>query len=322
MTSVPALQLLFFALGAAALYFGAQWFIRGASRLAETMGVSRLAIGLTIVAFGTSAPELANAITASATGRDLLAVGNIVGANIANLGLILGLGTVIRASPLMISNVKREVFFLISISVLFYVLVLNGELGRIEGALFLGIMGLYLWRWLRRRADGVVELQATFPEDALAGRRRVWVMLWDMTQVVGGILLLVGGSRLMINAAVVLASTFGVSQGVIGLSLVAFGTTLPELATTIVGTIRREYDIVVGNIVGSCVFNLLAILGIAALINPLEIDPAWLRLEIPVMVAFSLALLPLVLRKAGHILRWEGALLLLAYFAFIAWIFR
>ncbi|MBI2851906.1 MAG: calcium/sodium antiporter [Chloroflexi bacterium] len=317
------LQLLLFALGAVVLYFGAQGFIRGASRLAETLGVSRLAIGLTIVAFGTSAPEMANVVMASVTGRDLLAVGNIAGANIANLGLVLGVGTVLRSSPLMISGVKREVFFLIGVSILFYLLVIDKELGRIDGAIFLGIFGVYLWWWLRRRADGVVELQGTFPEAALTPTRgKVLAITWDVVQVAGGILILVGGARLMINAAVEMAAAFGVSQGVIGLSLVAFGTTLPELATTIVGTFRREYDIVVGNIVGSCVFNVLAILGIGALLNPLEIEPGWLFVEIPVMVGFTLALVPLVLRKAGHILRWEGGLLLLGYFAFIAWIYR
>lgn len=322
MTSGFGPQLLLLVLGWLVLYLGAEGLVRGSIRIAESLGVSRLAIGLTIVAFGTSAPELATGITGALTGNEQIVVGNVVGANIADISLVLGVGTVMRATPVIVSGVRHETLFLVGAYLLFYVLVLDRAFGRLEGILFVSAIVLYTWWKLRRARGGAEPQDESSGASLLASHGRGLPVLLSSLLVAGSAIMLAAGARLMVNSATTLASAFGVSQGVIGLSLVALGTTLPEMATTIVGTIRHEYNIVVGDLVGSCVFNLLAILGIAAVINPLEIEPAWLIVEIPVMIAFGLVLLFLAMRKAGHILRWQGALLLLAYFAFIAWIFR
>lgn len=311
-------QALLFAVGLGGLYLGAEGFVRGSARLAELLGISRWVIGLTLVAFGTSAPELAVSLLAALKGTPDLAVGNVVGSNVANIGLILAIAALLRPLEIRSSLVRREVPFMLLISLLFYGLALNGEIGRLDGGIlvlalivFLGLMYLF-------RAEGVLDDPAS---ETPQGQGRGKALVRNAVFAVGGLLVLLGGARLLVDSAVALARALGVSEGIIGLSLVAVGTSLPELATTVVAALRREMAIGVGNIVGSNIFNLLSVIGIVALVSPLPVIPEWLSREIPLMLLFSFALIPIMGRRF-RVERWEGALLLLGYIAFLIWIYQ
>ncbi len=313
-----------FAIGLGGLYVGAEGFVRGSAGLAERLGISRLVIGLTLVAFGTSAPELAVSLLAALKGTTALAVGNVVGSNIANIGLILAIAALIRPLKVRSSIVRREVPFMIAVSLLFYLLALNGAISRFDGGVLIATLGLFLALMFVYRAEGLLEesegsLETPLPLKASPSKTKALVL--SSLLALGGLLVLLVGARLLVDSAVVLARAFGISEGVIGLSLVAVGTSLPELATSVVAALRRETAISVGNIVGSNIFNLLSVIGLVALVQPLPVAGDWLRLEIPVMLLFSLALVP-VLGKQARVERWEGGLLLVGYFAFLAWILR
>jgi cation:H+ antiporter len=313
-----------FAIGLGGLYVGAEGFVRGSAGLAERLGISRLVIGLTLVAFGTSAPELAVSLLAALKDTTALAVGNVVGSNIANIGLILAIAALIRPLKVRSSIVRREVPFMIAVSLLFYLLALNGAISRLDGSVLIATLGLFLALMFVYRAEGLLEeaedpLEAPLPLEASPSKTKALVL--SSLLALGGLLVLLVGARLLVDSAVVLARAFGISEGVIGLSLVAVGTSLPELATSVVAALRRETAISVGNIVGSNIFNLLSVIGLVALVQPLPVAGDWLRLEIPVMLLFSLALVP-VLGKQARVERWEGGLLLVGYFAFLGWIFR
>ncbi len=311
-----------FLLGLGGLYLGAEGFVRGAARLAELLGISRWVIGLTLVAFGTSAPELAVSLLAALRGTPDLAVGNVVGSNVANIGLILAIAALLRPLEVRSSLVRREVPFMLVISLLFYGLALNGQISRLDGGVLVVALGVFLGLMYIYRAEGLLDEDSPKrPVPAREGKGRAVGI--NALLALGGLLVLLGGARLLVDSAVTLARALGVSEGVIGLSLVAVGTSLPELATTVVATLRREMAISVGNIVGSNIFNLLSVVGIVALVHPLPILPAWLTREIPFMLLFSFALLPLLgIGSRPRVERWEGALLLLGYIGFLLWLFR
>lgn len=312
-------QVLLFTLGLGGLYLGAEGFVRGSARLAELLGISRWVIGLTLVAFGTSAPELAVSLVAALKGTPDLAVGNVVGSNVANIGLILAIAALLRPLEVRSSLVRREVPFLLLISLLFYGLALNGTISRLDGGVLVLALGVFLVLMYVYRAEGLRD----DPVASLAEgpQRRGKALGWNVVLALGGLLILLGGARLLVDSAVALARALGVSEGIIGLSLVAVGTSLPELATTVVAALRREMAISVGNIVGSNVFNLLSVIGLVALVRPLPVTPEWLTREIPLMLLFSFALLPLM-GRGFRVERWEGMLLLLGYVGFLVWVFR
>ncbi len=314
---------LLFGLGLGGLYVGAEGFVRGSARLAEGLGVSRLAIGLTLVAFGTSAPELAVSLLAALKGTPDLAVGNVVGSNIANVGLILALAALLRPLQVRASIVRREIPFMLGVSLLFWALAANGTVGRLDGALLVLSLLLFLALMYAYRGEGLdEELLAVGSDSPEAGAEaRAVGLVRAVGLALGGLVVLLVGARLLVDSAVALARSLGVPEGVIGLSLVAVGTSLPELATTVVAALRREMAISVGNVVGSNVFNLASVIGVVALVHPLPVMTSWLTREIPVMLLFSLALLPLLGRQA-RLERWEGALLLLGYVAFLVWVVR
>ncbi len=310
-------------LGVAALYGGAEALVRGSARLARAMGVSAVVVGLTVVAFGTSAPELVVSVLAAVRHQPGVAIGNIVGSNIANIGLILGVSALARPMRVQMRLIRFEIPLMIGASVLLPVLAIDGGLGRVDGGVLLLCFAGYLLLMLRaarRESVGAADASPTLVDAARSAdgdrpspRRRAV----DAVLVVGGIGVLVLGANLMVSSAVYLARALGISEVVIGLTIVAVGTSLPELATSLVAALRGESDIAVGNIVGSNIFNVLSILGIASLVRPVVVQSSLFRFELPAMVILAL-LLPILGRARLRLGRIQGAVLLLLYVA-IMW---
>lgn len=316
-----------FAVGVVLLVVGAEALVRGASRLAAAVGVTPLVVGLTIVAFGTSSPELTVSVTASMSGDagGDVAVGNVIGSNILSVLLILGASAVITPLAVAQKLVRVDVPIMIGLSVVLLVLALDGRITRLEGALlFAGILAYMLLVALHGRRESREverEYEVGLPDAAPPDPRRPHPLWQQILLIVGGLALLVVGSRWIVNGAVAIATEFGVSQLVIGLTIVAIGTSLPEVATSIMASIRGERDIAVGNVIGSNIFNILAVLGLSALVgqNGLGVSQAALTFDIPVMIATSIVCLPIFM--TGHrIGRLEGSLFLTYYLAYVGYL--
>jgi cation:H+ antiporter len=311
--------LLLFVGGLALLLIGAEALVRGASRLALAMGLAPVIVGLTVVSIGTSAPELAISIDGALSGSPDLALGNIVGSNIANVLLVLGLVALI--TPLVVQRqlVWLDVPIMIGATALCFLMALDGRIARWEGGLLLAgaiAYTLFLIRLARRAPEQVPERPGV-GEDGGARPGRVRQILLMAV----GLALLVGGARLLVQAATGMATALGLSELIIGLTVVAVGTSLPEIATSILAAIRGERDLAVGNIVGSCIFNLLLVLGATALIagDGVPVSPVALRFDLPVMTAVAVACLPIFF--TGHcIQRWEGAVFVGYYVAYTAYL--
>jgi cation:H+ antiporter len=296
--------------------------VRGAARLAASFGVSPLVIGLTVVAFGTSSPELAVSLASGFAGEGDLVVGNVVGSNITNVLLILGAAAAI--SPLIVAAklVRIDVPLVITAGVTMYLLGFDGAYGRADGLLlFSGIVAYILFAIRQSRRENQ-SVQEEYAEEYGGERHRSRARLASqVVLIVAGLAALLIGSRWLLDSATAMARGLGVSELVIGLTIVAFGTSAPELATSILASLRGERDIAVGNVVGSNLFNLLAVLGLTALVSPapLEVPPAALRVDIPIMLATLVACLPVFF--AGYrIARWEGFLFLGYYVAFVMYL--
>lgn len=306
--------------GLAFLITGAELLVRYASRLSLSLGVSPLIVGLTIVAFGTSSPELAVNIRSALAGNSDIAVGNIVGSNIFNVLFILGASALM--SPLVIHSklVKMDVPIMIGVSVLLLLFSLDGRLGPLEGLLFfLGAMGYTLFSiWEARREKWVdIGIETT----SLADKPTPAFFLQVIFFIILGLALLIIGANWLVFGAVALAAMLGVSDSVIALTIVAAGTSLPEVATSCVAAYRKQLDIAVGNVVGSNIFNILAILGISALIPSagLPLTGSVMIFDIPFMVAVCVVCLPLFI--SGNVLsRWEGGFLLLYYAVYVIYL--
>lgn len=311
--------LLFFA-GLLFLIGGAELLVRGASRLATVAGISKLVIGLTVVAYGTSFPELMISTVSSMQGKADIALGNVVGSNIFNILFILGLSAMIL--PLSISRqlVRLDVPVMMGVSILLLLMALNGTISRLEGT-FLVILGaLYSWWQIRIGRDDTEKngQNRSVPE----GRKgTVKTIVINILWVVIGLLLLVAGSGWLVDGVVFIARSLGVGELFIALVVVAAGTSLPEAATSIVAAIRKERDIAVGNIIGSNIFNILFVLGFSGLFasETLQVNPAALSFDIPFMTAATFACLPIFF-TGFRITRWEGALFLLYYIAYIVYL--
>jgi cation:H+ antiporter len=318
------LNLLFFFGGIAALVVGADALVRGASKLALSLGLSSLVVGLTVVAFGTSAPELAVSVGAVMDGRTDIAVGNVVGSNILNVLLILGVSALIVPLLVHVQVIRQEVPIMIGVTVLLCVLILDGRLSMVEGALLFGLLLVYTTFVIRQsrretqaaQADYDAEVQPAAP-GAWDSRLGVQILL-----IVVGLGLLVLGAQGIVTAAVAFAQAIGVSELIIGLTIVAIGTSLPEVAASIAAAIKGERDIAVGNIVGSNIFNILCVLGLSALVSGsagLTIADAVLNFDMWVMLAVALACLP-VFFSGREIARWEGGIFLSYYVAYVAFL--
>lgn len=308
---------LLFVLGLVALVFGADTLVRGASQLAITAGVTPLVVGLTVVAFGTSAPEMAVSVRAAVAGEAGIAVGNVVGSNIFNVLFILGAAALI--APLAVSNqlIRIEVPLMIAVSVISFGLCWNGTIGFVEGIFLFVVLLLYtgaqVWSGRRQKAAEKRAAEEKGESEEYEEAKGAAGVLLAVVRVLGGLVLLVIGARWLVDSAVAYAEWFGVSEVVIGLTIVAAGTSLPELVTSLVASIRGERDIAVGNVVGSNVFNLLAVLGLSATFSPqaVVVDPAMLRFDFPVMLGVAVCCLPIFI-TGKRVSRLEGGMMLLA----------
>ncbi|MEJ2678423.1 MAG: calcium/sodium antiporter [Gemmatimonadota bacterium] len=312
-----AFQAAMMAGGLAALYFGAEWLVRGSARLARSYGVSTLVVGLTVVSFGSSAPELLVGVVASLQGESDVVLGNVVGSNILNIALILGIAALLRPMKVELRLLSREIPFMVGVSLLLAAFALNGVVSRLDALmLFLGFIA-YLWA-MTRAAAGESPLVATEFEEfqAVTSLSPTPDRHWrDALLMLGGILALVVGAQLLVQSAVFFAHLFNVSNVLIGLTIVALGTSLPELATSVVAALRSEANIALGNGIGSNIFNILCILGVSGLIRPIQVAPELMEFEIPAMVGVAIVLLPLAWHRQ-RLSRLSGVLLLLMYVAF------
>jgi cation:H+ antiporter len=308
------------------LYFGAEWLVKGSSSLARSLGVGPVVIGLTVVAFGTSAPELVVSLISSIKGKSMIAVGNVVGSNICNIALVLGLAAMFQPITADKSVVKRDIPIMLAISVYLLLLSYNSKLGRIEGAtLFAGII-LYTFfnYYIAMRESKKVAGERTMviaPEveeiEYVTSRPKQIVL------IVVGIIGVVGGAQIVVESAVRIMEILGVSQKFIGLTIVAFGTSLPELATSVVAAIRKEMDISIGNLVGSNVFNIMSVLGAASLVRPIPIPGGFVEsgLIIDYFVMMLTSFLPWVMmRKTYTVTRQGGLILLSCYVGYIIYL--
>ena len=311
-------ELLAIAGGFVLLAWSADRFVVGASAMAYNLKVSPLVIGLTIVGLGTSAPEMLVSALASWQGNSGLAVGNALGSNIINTGLILGFTAMVIPLNVHSSILKRELPVLLLVMAVALLLLLDGTLGRLDGILLLaGMVVMLIWmiRLGRTSPTGADPMSAEFadeiPTTLSMGRAVFWL-------IVGGLVLL-GSSRLLVWGAVSVAESMGVSDLVIGLTIVALGTSMPELAATVMSAIKGEHDIALGNVIGSNIFNLLVVLGLPGVINPAAIDTEVLTRDYPVMIGLTLALFVMAYGfrgRPGRINRIEGTLLVLAFCAY------
>ena len=312
MLSGTPLDLLLLVGGIIALYGGAELLVAGAGRLALGIGLRAATVGVTVIAFATTAPELfVSAIGALRVSSDI-GLGTIVGSNIANIGLVLGVATLIK--PLQISDqvIRRHVPVMVLAALLLVALGANGRLGRLEGILLLVVLAGFT-AMILHYANAESAPMVDEPDAAAASG----VSARDGALVIGGLIVLVIGSRWLVAGGTGLLSALGVSDLVIGLTVLALGTSLPELAASVVGAIRGHESFAVGNVVGSNIYNILAVLGIVALITPIEIDPATLRFELPIMVAFTVLLVGLMGYRR-QLTRLDGMILVGSYVGFIA----
>ncbi|MCI0435413.1 MAG: calcium/sodium antiporter [Gemmatimonadetes bacterium] len=318
---MDAADVLLFATGLAFLIGGAELLVRGASRLAARFGVSSLIIGLTIVAFGTGSPELAVAARAAIAGQSDIAVGNVVGSNIFNTLFILGVSALIV--PLIVHDqlVRMDVPIMILASGVLFFLCMDLRIGHVEGALMVVSIIAYTGLLIRlgRKQSAESAHQRELNAHAPAPPVPHWAI--HLLTVGIGLTLLVLGAHWLVQSATAIAQGFGVSELVIGLTVIAAGTSLPEVATSIVAGIRGERDIAVGNVVGSNVYNILAVLGTAGLLAPggLTVAPAVYRFDLPLMVVVSIACLPIFMAH-GKLSRWEGAIFVIYWCAYTAYL--
>ena len=301
-------------LGLVLLYVGGELLVRGSVAVAAALGMSPLLIGITLVGFGTSTPELVTSIDAALRGLPGIAVGNVVGSNIANILLILGLGAVIAPIAFTQRALSRDVFVVALSGIAVLVLAAVGEVGRVAGiALVLALAAYLTLAQSQERTPGRTAAAATV---AAATIVNPWLSL--LVAVVG-IAIVVVGAHLLVDGAVELAAFFGVSDTVVGLTVVAVGTSLPELATTVTAALRRQGDVALGNILGSCIFNVFGILGVTAIVQPLIVPAVIFRFDAWVLLATTLLLV--VFAVTGRRLsRTEGIVFVAAYAAYVAWL--
>ncbi|MFV1986346.1 MAG: calcium/sodium antiporter [Gemmatimonadota bacterium] len=349
-------DILSFAVGITALTIGADWLVRGASKLASQLGVSHLVVGLTVVAFGTSAPELVVSGSAALAGEPDVAVGNVMGSTVANVGLIVGIGALLKPIIVHRSLLVRETPLVIMVLTLVMILSLDGSLGTSDGLLLLTSFTLYLLFLLKWGGGGLDEMareveaeladgdpeagdDTLSDEDPAGGLPRrppvpdpaepdlgLWQSIrcrtgtpWAILQIGVGLPLLLVGAHWLIQSALSLAETFNVPDAVIAATMIAIGTSLPELASTVAAALRGMGDIAIGNVIGSNVFNLGLVLGTASILGPLQLSSAIVVQQVLPALIFSILLIPLALSKE-RVGRWEGAFLLTAYVTYVAWI--
>ena len=302
------------------LGWGADRFVVGASATARNLGVAPILIGLTIVAFATSAPEVLVSVVASLQGNASLAVGNAVGSNIANVGLVLGTTAWIRAIEVRSQTLRREMPALLAVTLLTFMLFVDGFLGRVDGLVLLACLALVMY-WLVAlgfRSSASDPISAEYAAEIPADMRMSTALGWFAV----GLLVLLLGSNILVGGATGLATDLGVSDLIIGLTVVAIGTSLPELAVSLVSALKGEHGLALGNILGSNIFNMLAVIGVAGVIQPGGFDPKVVTFHFPVMVGLTLVLFVMAYNYSGQgrVKRIEGVALLLAFLAYQAYV--
>ncbi|MGB7341190.1 MAG: calcium/sodium antiporter [Phototrophicaceae bacterium] len=295
-------------LGLVGLFFGGNWLVKGASLLARSIGISPLVVGLTVVALGTSTPELLVSVSAALQGSPDIAIGNVLGSSIANIGLILGISGLIYPISVSVPLVKRQIPIMIIVSLAVVAMFQDQQVSRIDGTLLIiGLLAFISYTiYGSLRDDKAYDTQSKTSLDVNR--------LKEGGRLVLGIIVLMIGSQLTVTNATELARNFGISELVIGVTLIAVGTSLPELITSVIAAMRQESDIAIGNVVGSNIFNLLGILGVTALVEPINVSRQVLTVDAVVMVGFTLLVLPFVLDRKLN--RPEAAFFLIAYAAF------
>ena len=292
--------------GLLGLFLGGDWLVRGASQIAARFNVPPLIIGLTIVGFGTSTPELLVSLQAAFDGLPGISIGNVVGSNTANILLILGVAGIIAPPIADFMNMRRDLFWMLGAALVMPVIIASGYVGRIEGAAL--ITGLIIYLGLSFRA------MRNDPTEALPSDVN---LLHAAGFTIAGLIAVMVGAKFLVESSTIIARHLGVSEAMIGLSIVAIGTSLPELATTVAAAIKGEREIALGNIIGSNIFNILAILGLTGLIIPIPVDTRFMSFDVPVMICATLLILGLIYVR-GEISRIAGGLMILAYIGYIA----
>ena len=321
-----ALNGLFCLIGFLMLYYGAGWLVKGSSNLARSLGVTPIVIGLTVVAFGTSAPELVVSLVSSIKDKSMIAVGNVVGSNICNIALVLGTAALFQPITAHRSVIKRDMPIMLGISLYLLVLSLDSKLGRLEGATLLGGLILYtffnyylaLKESKQSSREKTVDVESDVEEIEYVTSRQKQIVL-----IVAGIIGVVAGAQIVVDSAVKIMHVLGVSEKFIGLTIVAFGTSLPELATSVVAAVRKEMDISIGNLVGSNVFNILSVLGAASLVRPISIPGGFFEsgLVIDYLVMLATSFLPwMMMRGTGTITRKGGFVLVSCYAGYLIYL--
>ena len=314
-------DLLFFTAGLLLLYFGSLWLVKGSASLAASLGIRPIVIGLTVVAFGTSAPELVISLVSAVKGKSMIAVGNVIGSNICNIALVLGMAALLNPIKSHPTVRSRDIPLMLMISLYLLLLSLNSYLGRLEGLSLLA--GIILYTWYNY---SIAVKEAPVPIDISEGqapRLEVPSRALQAILIVVGIAGVVIGADFLIDAAVSIMSAFGVSEKFIGLTVVAFGTSLPELATSVMAAVKGEMDISIGNLLGSNVFNILSVLGAAALVRPIEIPGGFIEsgLLLDYLVMMFTSFLPwLMMRKDMVLSRANGLALLSCYCGYVAYL--
>ncbi len=307
------IQFLVFLGGLAVLYYGAEWLVRSATSIARHFGIRPMVIGLTVVALGTSMPEFLLNIFAVFMGEDGLAIGNIVGSNIANIALILGLSSVLMPLTVNRDTLRQEYPMMLGVTLLFYFLAIDGVINRLEGGVL--VLGLFLFMvfivWDARRHARTNGKPKPLQNDLTAFQRGMYM--------IGGIGALAIGARLMVGSAVSIADMMEIDPVIIGLTVVAIGTSLPEMAASVMCAIRKEPDMSIGNILGSNMLNILFVVGFVALIRPVQVDAVSIQMHFPVMIVFTLMLFPLA-NFRYRISRVQGVFLLASFAAYLVWV--
>ena len=300
-------NIFYFIIGISGLIIGGEMLVRGSSRFAKDLGISPIIIGLTVVAFGTSSPEFVVCLTAALQGASDITIGNIVGSNIANIALILGMAAIIKPIRIHESILKVQTPFMIFLTMLVFIIALNHYIGRFEGLLIFLTLPLLIFYSIYSYKNNSGEDK----ENRGTSKRHIIQLL----MITLGLAFLIFGARLTVSSGISFARTFGLSELVIGVTIIAIGTSLPELSTAIFSAIKNEHEIVVGNVIGSNIFN-LGILGLVALIHPISVNPAALKLDFPVMIVLSVLIFP-IMKIGSRISRIEGVLLVCFYIGFI-----
>jgi cation:H+ antiporter len=330
---VTILSIILLISGFVLLVLGGEALVRGAASLGKTVGLSSLIIGLTIVAFATSAPELAVSVGAALTGSPGLAVGNVVGSNIANILFVMGLTAAFGALLVKVQLIKADIPIMIGFSILALLLAFDGGISLLDGVILLSLLLVYLvgtiWYARRRKTqgddpqlgvEGILDQGAGKLASSLRATRLRSTTV-DIILISLGVIMLVIGAQFLVSSATTIAAALGVSDLIIGLTVVAVGTSLPELATSVIAAVRGERDMAVGNLVGSNIFNIGAVLGLTSIVSPtgIDVDPAAVNFDLPVMVAVALVLLPLAF-TGQSIGRWEGFVLAGMYLAYVTYL--